>query len=379
MNMELIFLFFADYPILGNEKSLPLYLQNMGHHHCQDHLIRPEGYHYDQILYCTKGSGTLIFENKAIPIPHDTAIFIPAETPHEYYPEEDIWDIHWIVPCGYAAKDILTQFGLTELKTFHLSDTKMLEHIFRKMHNALRTDSIFGNYKASGYLYDFLMEFYRLIAYKDPATSVSSALMKALDYINYNYFSPITMGELCSVSGVTKQHLCLLFRKKLSMRPMEYIAKRRIQEAKALLTGTEKSIEQVAEETGFCSESYFCKLFKRYEGMTPSLSARSNNHKQKKSRPKAAQLCRKLALLLHLSETLTAVNRSVLSWLERNNSLAAARSTSCCISLSFRLCSSLSCISASFTSLWLVYETFLSIELLLACCENELVSALLTY
>ena len=141
---------------------------------------------------------------------------------------------------------------------------------FRKMHNALRTDSIFGNYKASGYLYDFLMEFYRLIAYKDPATAVSSALMKALDYINYNYFSPITMDELCSVSGVTKQHLCLLFRKKLSMRPMEYIAKRRIQEAKALLTGTEKSIEQVAEETGFCSESYFCKLFKRYEGMTPS-------------------------------------------------------------------------------------------------------------
>lgn len=117
-------MFFADYPILGNEKSLPLYLQNMGHHHCQDHIIRPEGYHYDQILYCTKGSGTLIFENKAIPIPHDTAIFIPAETPHEYYPEEDIWDIHWIVPCGYAANDILTQFGLTELKTFHLSDTK---------------------------------------------------------------------------------------------------------------------------------------------------------------------------------------------------------------------------------------------------------------
>lgn len=270
MNMELIFLFFADYPILGNEKSLPLYLQNMGQQHCQDHLIRPEGYHYDQILYCTKGSGTLIFENKAIPIPHDTAIFIPAETPHEYYPEEDIWDIHWIVPCGYASRDILAQFGLTELKTFHLSDTKMLEHIFRKMHNALRTDSIFGNYKASGYLYDFLMEFYRLIAYKDPATAVSSALMKALDYINYNYPSPITMDELCSVSGVTKQHLCLLFRKKLSMRPMEYIAKRRIQEAKALLTGTEKSIEQVAEETGFCSESYFCKLFKRYEGMTPS-------------------------------------------------------------------------------------------------------------
>ena len=141
--MELIFLFFADYPILGNEKSLPLYLQNMGHHHCQDHLIRPEGYHYDQILYCTKGSGTLIFENKAIPIPHDTAIFIPAETPHEYYPEEDIWDIHWIVPCGYAAKDILTQFGLTELKPF-TSATRKCSSIFSAKCTMLCEPTVFS-------------------------------------------------------------------------------------------------------------------------------------------------------------------------------------------------------------------------------------------
>ena len=51
---------------------------------------------------------------------------------------------------------------------------------------------------------------------------------------------------------------------------MEYIAKRRIQEAKSLLTSTELSIADIAEQTGFGSESYFCKLFRRYEGMTPS-------------------------------------------------------------------------------------------------------------
>ncbi len=70
--MEMIFLFFADYPIIGNEKFLPLYLQNMGQQHCQDHLIRPDGYLYDQILYCTKGSGTLVFNGKTTPIPPDS-------------------------------------------------------------------------------------------------------------------------------------------------------------------------------------------------------------------------------------------------------------------------------------------------------------------
>ena len=124
--------------------------------------------------------------------------------------------------------------------------------------------------RASGYLYDFLIEFYRLISPVSTAVSTSPALMRAVDHINYSFASPITMEELCRVSGVSKQHLCLLFRNILSIRPMEYVAKRRIQEAKSLLTSTDDSIEEIAEKVGFGSESYFCKLFKRYEGITPS-------------------------------------------------------------------------------------------------------------
>ena len=146
----------------------------------------------------------------------------------------------------------------------------MLEHIFRKMHEAIRADSVFGNCRASGYLYDFLIEVYHQTAFTGVSSAPNSALMKAVDYIGSNYASPISMDDLCSVSGVTKQYLCLLFRKTLNCRPMEYIAKRRIQAAKELLTSSDMTIEDIAEVTGFCSASYFCKLFKRYEGITPS-------------------------------------------------------------------------------------------------------------
>ena len=90
-----------------------------------------------------------------------------------------------------------------------------------------------------------------------------------IDYINDSFSSPISMDDLCAVSGVSKQYICLLFRKALGSRPMEYVAKRRIQAAKELLTGSDKTVEDIAAETGFCTASYFCKLFKRYEGMTP--------------------------------------------------------------------------------------------------------------
>lgn len=263
-------MFFCDYPIIRAERELPLYLLNMGQQHCQDHTVRPEGYPFAQILYCTKGSGTLKVDGKTVAVPPYTAVFLPASCPHEYYPEEDIWDIRWVVPAGFASEDILRHFGLTKPAVYELKEVKMLEHIFRKMHEAIRADSVFGNYRASGYLYDFLIEFYSIISADAAFSAPNPALMKALDYINFNYASPISMEQLCAVSGVSKQYLCMLFRNTLSSRPTEYIAKRRIQAAKELLTGSGDTVEEIAEKTGFCTASYFCKLFKRYEGITPT-------------------------------------------------------------------------------------------------------------
>lgn len=262
-------LFFCDYPIIRTEKELPLYLLNMGQQHCQDHIIRTEGYPCPQILYCTKGSGTLLLDGKVIQISPYTAVFMPAHYPHEYYPNSYVWDVHWVVPAGFAAEDILKHFGLSQPSVFKLNEIKALEHIFRKMHEAIRSDSVFGNYRASGYLYDFLIEFYRIISGKGTPGALNAALVKAIDYINTSFSEPITMDDLCAASGVSKQYICLLFKKALGSRPMEYIAKRRIQAAKELLTGSDKTVEEISRETGFSTASYFCKLFKRYEGMTP--------------------------------------------------------------------------------------------------------------
>lgn len=261
-------MFFYDYPIIGTERELPLYLLNMGLLECQDHIIRKEGYPFPQILFFTKGSGTLILDGKRTTVLPNTAIFLPANYPHEYYANESVWDTHWVVPSGSGLSSVLQHFHLTAPNVYKLSETKKLERLFRSMHDALHTDSLFGNYLAAGLLYDFLLEFYRIISSKEPGFTSNPLVMKAVDYINNHYRDSISMDDLCALCGVTKQHLCLLFRTTLHTRPMEYITKRRLQAAKELLTVSHKTIEEIAEETGFCTASYFCKLFKRYEGIT---------------------------------------------------------------------------------------------------------------
>lgn len=67
--MKIESVFFCDYPIIREESELPLYLLNMGQHHCQDHIARSGGYPKHQILYCTKGSGTLLLDGRKVHIP----------------------------------------------------------------------------------------------------------------------------------------------------------------------------------------------------------------------------------------------------------------------------------------------------------------------
>ena len=259
---------FFDFPIIGTEKDLPLYLINMGVHECQGRIEREDGFAYPQILYCTKGSGTLITEGRRFQIMPHMAVFLPAGIPHEYFPSGNVWDIHWVVPGGFSLPALLEHLQLTEPAVYKLADIRKLESIFRSMHESLHSDDILGNYRCAGYLYEFLLEFYRLLTLKESGNYYSPALHKALDYIGSHYTGQITMDELCSASCVSKQHLCYLFRSSLHMRPMEYITRRRLQLAKEMLSNSDDPIEKIADDTGFCTASYFCKMFKKFEGIT---------------------------------------------------------------------------------------------------------------
>ena len=52
--------------------------------------------------------------------------------------------------------------------------------------------------------------------------------------------------------------------------PIDYLMKRRITEAKALLTSTDFSLTQIAEQIGFRSLAYFSKCFRKVEDISPN-------------------------------------------------------------------------------------------------------------
>lgn len=152
-----LFLKFYDYPIISKESSLPVFLVSVGLNEWQYHVKCDKGDNYAKALYCTKGSGVLIMNGEKHIIKPYTAFFIPAGCPHEYYSTDESWDTHWIKPSGKSCPDMLKALGFDKPKIFPLSKEEItyLDHCFRCMHEALMSDKVDGNFRASGYLYSF--------------------------------------------------------------------------------------------------------------------------------------------------------------------------------------------------------------------------------
>ena len=49
--------------------------------------------------------------------------FIPSFYPHEYFPDGDVWDNHWIIPGGFACGKLLEEMGFDRPMVFTLDST----------------------------------------------------------------------------------------------------------------------------------------------------------------------------------------------------------------------------------------------------------------
>jgi AraC-like DNA-binding protein len=87
-------------------------------------------------------------------------------------------------------------------------------------------------------------------------------------YLEDHYNQEISLEQLAQIANLSSFHLNRLFRQTFGMPPHAYQIQVRILQAKRLLR-KRRSIEQVAIETGFASQSHFGSHFKRLVRVTP--------------------------------------------------------------------------------------------------------------
>ncbi len=267
------------YPYIEQVKNLPVYLTGIGGTEYQGHAKRPEGYCWNQILYCGSGSGKLRYDDVTVPVLAGSYFFLPAYYPHEYFSDDDRWEVCWMVFDGYDCGRVLSEMKLTKPVVITPDDSTSLQKLFDKMFVALRTDKVFGNYTCSGLVYQYLIEFHRLVSNNNivGGSDRSNILMPALNYIEENFRKDFSVAVLAEITGISQQYLCRIFKQTMNIRPNEYITCRRLQEAKRLLTETDNSVQEICVKSGFTDAGYFSTVFRKYEGVSPVEYRRKNS------------------------------------------------------------------------------------------------------
>ncbi len=123
------------------------------------------------------------------------------------------------------------------------------------------------------YLETFLIELVKGRATQTPSSllplSPPAKINDIIAYLEENYLQKVLIDELVFMFNSNRSKLCREFREATGMTILEYINQKKVAHAKRLLTQTNATITQIAEQMNFDTIHYFTYFFKQQTGLSP--------------------------------------------------------------------------------------------------------------
>ena len=104
---------------------------------------------------------------------------------------------------------------------------------------------------------------------------------KAVQFIEANLRTPLTLTEVARESGISKYHFARTFKALTGKTFKEYLNFRRVEQATILLRKGDMTVTEVCFQVGFNDLSYFDRVFKRLEGKSPLAYQRELNRSER--------------------------------------------------------------------------------------------------
>jgi AraC-like DNA-binding protein len=90
------------------------------------------------------------------------------------------------------------------------------------------------------------------------------------EYCDVHLAEKITLEELAAICNLERFHFLKLFKQTVGMTPHAWVVRLRLERACVLLSHTDRSLTQVAQQVGFYDQSHFSRAFRQAFGVAPS-------------------------------------------------------------------------------------------------------------
>lgn len=95
-------------------------------------------------------------------------------------------------------------------------------------------------------------------------------LISLNDYVKHRWHEPFQLADAAAAIGISPSRLSHLFREKTGTSFTDWLRYERVKRATALLTSSDKSIDEIAYSVGYTTPQTFQRSFTKLIGITPS-------------------------------------------------------------------------------------------------------------
>lgn len=212
-----------------------------------------------------------------------------SRTPYIYKCHSGLIDV--IIPILYEGEIIgaflIGQFLLENNQEFELEkilkenigkniDLKLLQEKYKELTviNLEKLESIIRIVTYSTYYIADCIKNKKWLEMKNTVSKVkielsNSKIAPIIKYINEHINENVSLSLGANLCNMSQSQFSRTFKKETGKTFKEYVLLKKIEQAKFYIKTTDKSFSEISDFLGFEDSSYFTKLFKKYEGITP--------------------------------------------------------------------------------------------------------------
>ena len=183
--------------------------------------------------------------------------------------------------CAGAEDEQLPTIGSPRIQCAEYMQCENLSRLIVQMKQLLHiaNSDLYSRYAADYCLTSLLIELARQCAHASgerkrmawqPEHGQMKRFVEVLEWIRVHRAEPMTASGVADIFNYNADYLSYLCKRNTGLSLIKYIHDMKISEAREKLLSTDLSIRQLSYALGFKDEKYFSKLFRMYEGITPS-------------------------------------------------------------------------------------------------------------